>query len=52
MCYAPDSPLPRLHQVEVNPLEQSGAEAFFVRDPLESAPLPIARTDRPWRRNR
>ena len=28
MCYAPDSPLPRLRQVEVNPLEQSGAEAW------------------------
>ncbi len=38
---ASDSPLPRLRQVEVIPLEQEGNQAFCLRDPLEFAPQPL-----------
>ena len=39
--YATDTPLPRVRNVEVIPIDQGGERAFYIRDPLEIAPQPL-----------
>ena len=41
MHYATDTPLPRVRNVEVVPIDQDGSRVFYVRDPLEVAPQPL-----------
>lgn len=39
--YATDTPLPRVRNIEVIPIDQGGRRMFYVRDPLEIAPQPL-----------
>ncbi|MDE3001067.1 MAG: AmmeMemoRadiSam system protein B [Gemmatimonadota bacterium] len=39
--YPTDSPLPRVRNIEVIPVDQGGGRMFYVRDPLEIAPQPL-----------
>ncbi len=39
--YATDTPLPRVRNVEVIPIDQGGSRMFYVRDPMEIAPQPL-----------
>ncbi len=41
MPYATDTPLPRVRNVEVIPIDQGGERAFYIRDPLEIATQPL-----------
>ena len=41
MQYATDTPLPRVRNVEVIPVDHGGGRMFYVRDPLEIAPQPL-----------
>lgn len=41
MPYVTDTPLPRVRNVEVVPVDQDGSRMFYVRDPLEIAPQPL-----------
>ena len=41
MHYATDTPLPRVRNVEVIPIDQGGERAFYLRDPLEIATQPL-----------
>ena len=38
---ATDTPLPRVRNIEVIPIDQGGERMFYVRDPLEIAPQPL-----------
>ncbi len=41
MSFATDTPLPRVRNIEVIPIDQGGSRMFYVRDPLEIAPQPL-----------
>ncbi|MDE2888271.1 MAG: AmmeMemoRadiSam system protein B [Gemmatimonadota bacterium] len=41
MSFATDTPLPRVRNIEVIPIDKGGERMFYVRDPLEIAPQPL-----------
>ena len=41
MALDTDTPLPRVRNVEVIPIDQGGGRMFYVRDPLDIAPQPL-----------